>query len=400
MTPVTRLVLSNLAAQSADQLALAAVPIVAALWLGAGPGAIGALAAIQTLPFLLLSLPAGLLADRVSRRRLMTMAEAVRAFALALVPLAVWADRLTLWTLGAAGCIAAAGTVVYSVTAPALVPSLVTRQAIGHANARLELARSTAFAAGPALAGALIGWTGAGAAFAVAVLLSVMATTLLSGLPDGPAPVPSRTTIRRALQEGWRFSWSHTLIRPILLTAVAWNLSWFILQSVYVLYAIDRLEMDAAGIGTSLAMYGVGMMAGAITAPLAMRRVGFGWVIACGPLASVLAAALLTMTLIWPVRGLAYAAFTVFGAGPILWTVAQTTLRQAVTPGALLGRVSAIFMVASSGARPLGAAIGGLVGQVLGLEAAILLAAAGFVVQAVILMASTVPKLQALPSSS
>ena len=377
MNTLNRLVLSNLAAQCADQVAIAAIPIIAALWLGAGPGAAGALAAAQTLPFLLLSLPAGVLADRVSRRRLMVAAEALRAGALALVPLAAWAGSLSVWTLGAIGCLAATGTVVYSVTAPALVPSLVPRAAVGAANARLELARSTAFAAGPALAGSLIAWTGPSAAFAVATILSAAAAILLAGLPHGAAAPGPSIPVAQALREGWRFSWSHPLIRPILLTAVAWNLAWFVLQSVYVLYAVQRLGLDAAGIGTSLAMYGVGMVAGALAAPGIMRRLGFGWVIACGPLASVGAAALLLATLAWPRPGLAYAAFTLFGAGPILWTIAQTTLRQAVTPGALLGRVSAIFMVASSGARPIGALLGGITGQVFGLESAIALAAAG-----------------------
>ena len=78
----SRLAGANLAAQSAEQISLAAVPIVAVLALGAGPGEIGALATAQTLPFLLLSIPAGLLADRWSRRRLMVLAEGVRAVAL------------------------------------------------------------------------------------------------------------------------------------------------------------------------------------------------------------------------------------------------------------------------------------------------------------------------------
>ena len=72
---------SNLAAQSAEQLSLAAAPIMAVLMLGAGPGEIGMLAAVQSLPFLLLSIPFGLLADRTSRRRLMVAAEALRMLA-------------------------------------------------------------------------------------------------------------------------------------------------------------------------------------------------------------------------------------------------------------------------------------------------------------------------------
>ena len=113
-----RLIWSNLAAQSAEQVALAAVPIVAALWLGAGPAETGVLAAVQTLPFLLLSLPAGLLADRMARRPLMVAAEALRAASLFALPLLAWAGLLSIQALALLGFLSATGTVVYSVTAP------------------------------------------------------------------------------------------------------------------------------------------------------------------------------------------------------------------------------------------------------------------------------------------
>ena len=156
-----RLAWSNLAAQSAEQLSLAAVPIVAVLALGAGTGEIGALATVQTLPFLLLAIPLGLLADRASRRRLMAAAEALRALSLLALALAVVAGVLSIPLLAALGFIGAVGTVGFSVAAPALVPALVPHEALGRANGRIELARSAAYAAGPALAGALVAWAGA-----------------------------------------------------------------------------------------------------------------------------------------------------------------------------------------------------------------------------------------------
>ena len=157
---LNRLVASNLAAQSAEQLSLAAVPIVAVLALGAGPGEIGALATAQTLPFLLLSIPFGLWADRSSRRRLMAGCELLRGASLLGLLLAVLAGQLSLPLLAMLGFIGAVGTVGYSVAAPALLPALVPSAALAQANSRLELARSAAFAAGPALAGALVAWAG------------------------------------------------------------------------------------------------------------------------------------------------------------------------------------------------------------------------------------------------
>ncbi len=123
----SRLAWANLAAQSAEQISLAAVPIVAVLALGAGPGEIGALATAQTLPFLLLSIPAGLLADRWSRRRLMVLAEGVRALALLACCWPPRAGNCRSCCSPLLGFIGATGTVGFSVAAPALVPALVPR---------------------------------------------------------------------------------------------------------------------------------------------------------------------------------------------------------------------------------------------------------------------------------
>jgi MFS family permease len=140
--PFVALATSNLAAQSAEQLSLAAVPLVAVLALGAGPGEIGLLAAVQTLPFLLLSIPLGLLADRLSRRRLMVVAEGRRALSLLAMLAMVWSGHLSIAWLGVLGFAGAVGTVGFSVAAPALVPALVPRNLLARANGRIELAQA------------------------------------------------------------------------------------------------------------------------------------------------------------------------------------------------------------------------------------------------------------------
>src|ERR1700760_3121656 len=140
-----RLAWSNLAAQSAEQIALAAAPIVAVLMLGVGEGRTGLLQTALTLPFILFAIPAGLLADRISRRRLMAGAEALRAAALLGLLLLIAFKLLTLPLLAFAGFVAVCGTVVYSVAAPALVPSLVSPQLFPAAHARIEPGRTAAF---------------------------------------------------------------------------------------------------------------------------------------------------------------------------------------------------------------------------------------------------------------
>ena len=396
-----RLAWSNLAAQSAEQLSLAAVPLVAVLLLGAGPGEIGLLAALQTLPFLLLSIPLGLLADRVSRQRLMVAAEVLRAASLLGLLAMVLTGQLSIAGLALLGFAGAIGTVAFSVAAPALVPALVPREAMARANGRLELARSAAFAGGPALAGALVAWAGAPAAFVLAALLSAGAVALLLRLSEPQRMQAPRRHALLEIRDGAQFVWCHAYLRPMVLCGVIWNIAWFVLQAAYVPYAVRVLGLSAQGVGFTLAAYGAGMVVGAL---LASRLVAampfFGHAVQFGPAVSVLAAATMVATLLLPSGLLAGLSFFFFGFGPIVWTITTTTLRQSVTPGAMMGRVTSVFLAANAGARPIGAALGGVVGATWGEAACLVLALAGFGLQAALIIFSSLRRLQRLPAQA
>ncbi|WP_460481671.1 MFS transporter [Comamonas humi] len=391
---------SNLAAQSAEQLGLAAAPLIAVLALGAGAGGIGVLAALQTLPFLLLALPLGVLADRLPRRRLMLWGEGLRLASLLAMLLLLQTGTLGMGGLAALGFLGAVGTVGFSVSAPGLVPSLVPRELLARANARLELARSAAYAGGPAVAGALVSWAGASAAFVLAAMLSAGAIALLLRLqlPATEPTAPVRRHPLREMADGAGFVWRSALLRPILLTGVVFNLAWFVLQAAYVPYAIRTLGLDAAAVGTTLALYGAGMVAGALLSARIAAALPLGRAIQIGPVAGVLAAASLAATLVWPGAWLAGLCFALLGAGPMVWTITTTTLRQSMTPAPLLGRVSAVFLCANAGARPLGAALGAWIGAGWGEAACLLAALAGFLLQAVLILgAGSVSGLRRLP---
>jgi predicted MFS family arabinose efflux permease len=181
------------------------------------------------------------------------------------------------------GFVAVCGTVVYSVAAPALVPSLVRPAMLPAANARLELARTVAFAAGPALGGLLVGWIGARPAFGVAAALSVVAVVLLSGLREPrPSPRPRRHPWQE-IREGASFVFHHPLLRPVFVTQFIFNTAWFVILAVFVPYAVHHLGLSASGVGTTLAMYGVGMIVGALAATRIMRALPFGVVVGLGP---------------------------------------------------------------------------------------------------------------------
>lgn len=382
-----RLAWSNLAAQSAEQVALAAAPIAAVLLLGAGEGQTGLLQTVLTLPFVLFAIPAGLMADRLSRRKLMAGAEALRAAALLATLALIVLGWITLPLLAALGFVAVCGTVVYSVATPSLVPSLVPPQTLPAANARIELARTVAFTSGPALGGLLVGWIGAGPAFGFAAALSAIAVVLLARIHE-----PARLAVQRRhpgqeIREGAAFVFRHALLRPVFITQFIFGAAWFLILAVFVPYAFRHLGLSASGVGVTLAMYGVGMVMGALAATRIMRRLPFGTVIGLGPVTGFVASAVIALTTVFPTPLLAGLGFFLLGAGPILWVISTTTLRQSVTPPRLLGRVSAINIL-SYGARPVGAGVGALVGGLFGAEACLYLAVAVFAVQMLVILMS------------
>ncbi|WP_315798027.1 MULTISPECIES: MFS transporter [unclassified Bradyrhizobium] len=384
-----RLAWSNLTAQSAEQIALAAAPIVAVLALGVGEGATGLLQTALTAPFVLFAIPAGLLADRMPRRLLMALAETLRALALLAILIAFASGALTLPLLAALGFAAVCGTVAFSVAAPALVPSLVAPAQLASANARIELARTIAFATGPALGGILVGWIGGAPAFGCAAALSLIAAMCLAGIAE-PArvPVPRRHPLAD-IREGAAFVLHHPLLRPVFVTQFIFNTAHFLLLAVFVPYAVHRLGLSAGGVGTVLSMFGVGMVCGALLATRIMRRLPFGTVIGLGPVTGFAAALIMALTTFVPSPYLAALSFFLLGAGPILWVISTTTLRQSVTPAGLLGRVSAINIL-SYGARPLGSLLGAVVGGRYGADMCLYLVAAIFGLQALVILASPV----------
>jgi predicted MFS family arabinose efflux permease len=179
----------------------------------------------------------------------------------------------------------------------------------------------------------------------------------------------------------------HPLLRPVFITQFVFNTASFLVLAVFVPYAVRRLGLSATGVGATLAMYGVGMVVGALSATRVMRRLPFGTVVGLGPVTGLVAAIVLALTTWIPSPALAGLGFFLLGVGPILWVISTTTLRQAVTPPRLLGRVSAINIL-SYGARPVGAGLGALVGGLYGAETCLHLAVAIFGVQALVILAS------------
>ncbi|MEO1160626.1 MAG: MFS transporter, partial [Pseudomonadota bacterium] len=266
---------SNLLAQSAEQIALAAAPLVAVLVLGASVAEVGWLQVALTLPFLFFAIPAGLLADRMSKQRLMAYAEGLRAASLVTIMVLLFLEQLTLPLLAIVGLAGVCGTVVFTVAAPALVPSIVPSCLFGKANSRLELAATLAFMAGPAIGGALVGWTGAAAAFGLACALSIYATALLHRVEEPVRPPVVYKNPFVEIREGASFVFGHQHLAPIFATQFVFNAAFFVLMAVFVPYAVRNLNMSASEVGFVMSTLGAGMFLGAFGAPRVLHLLPF-----------------------------------------------------------------------------------------------------------------------------
>jgi predicted MFS family arabinose efflux permease len=224
----------------------------------------------------------------------------------------------------------------------------------------------------------------------------VIAVVLLSGIYEPTRTPPPRRHPLQEIREGASFVLHHALLRPVFVTQFIFNTAWFVMLAVFVPYAVRRFGLSASGIGTVLAMYGVGMVVGALVATRVMRRLAFGTVIGLGPVTGFAAAVVMALTTFIPTPWLAALSFFLLGVGPILWVISTTTLRQSVTPPRLLGRVSAINIM-SYGARPLGSALGAIVGGLFGAEACLYLAVAIFGAQALVILLSPAVSLARQP---
>jgi len=383
--------------QAADQIALAALPVTAILVMGAGPGLVGALVAAQTAAWLIVSLPAGVIVDRLPKRLVLIAALSLGLVGALGAIAAASLDNAVL--LGLAAFLASAGTVTFVLVQIGLVPELVPTAALPRANARIELARALAGTTAPFIVGFLATRVSPLAGYPLAALLAfgALACALTLRLDSAAPARGARPPLLAAIAEGARFVAGEPLLRAIGLCAIFWNFAFVALLAVFLPFALSRLGTDAAGAGFAQGLNGLGMIAGAVAAPFIFARVQPRAVLLFGPISSALGALILAVSP--EAGGLAAAglASALIGFGPMLWLVMQTSVRQIVTPPALMGRVTATIQVAIYGVRPLGALAGGTVAQVFGMEAAIGLVAAAFAASALVSVASPLARLATMP---
>lgn len=372
-----RLWLSLLASSLGAQIALMALPLTAAVLLGATPTQMGWLTAVEVAPFALFSLPSGVWLDRVRKLPVYIGGELLVAAALASLP-AAWAlGVLQMPVLYAVAFVVGCVTVTAGSATQIVLTQVVPRPRLVEAHARNALAGSTAELAGPPVAGALIRAFGAPLALLATALLLLVSVFVLRGLRiQETVPAGGHRPFWDALADGLRFVRSQRLLVAMALLVGGWELCHHTAFVVQILYATRELRLSEGQVGLCYVAAGVGTILASTAGHRLSSRVGVGACLLLG--IALTGAGWLQLALVPPGRW-GVAAFVLmllcFGAGAVLIFINFLALRQAATPAPLLGRMtSTMRWLILLPAAP-GALAGGWLGEHLGLRWA--LAAAG-----------------------
>jgi MFS family permease len=364
-----------------SEIAEIAIPLLAIVTLSASATEVGALRTAQFLPFLLATLPLGIVVDRFRRLPLMVGADLGRFALVAVIPVAVWAGFARIELLYAVVFAAGILTVLYQVADFAFLPEVVTRAQLVDANGKIAATQSANEIGGRGLGGVLI--EALSAPFAVAInavayLLSALNLRRMSIAEDRPGEGSGRTSWGE-ITAGLRAALRHRFIRPLLGEATTFNLFNEVFILGLMLFTVRELGMSAGLIGLIFTAGGVGSFVGAWFGSRLTGRFGYGRVLLVtlitGNTAPVFVMA--AGDRVGNTVALFTAVFAVMGIGIGIANVHGVSLRQTALDDRLRGRVNAAYRLISWGAIPIGATVGGFLADAAGARVAMAVGAAG-----------------------
>jgi predicted MFS family arabinose efflux permease len=363
-----------------DRVSELALPLIAITILGAGSIEVGVLTAAVWAPQLLSLLMGAWVDQQPHKRRLLILSDVLQGLAVASLPLVYWFGSLTLLQLVAVALVAGVGRTLAQTAYAPFFASLVSRDQYVEANSLLSTTRSGSFVAGPALGGALIQAFGAPVAMVVdAVSFGVSAhltgRVRVTERPPGDHP---ETLVRRAA-EGFRYLWRHPYMAASLRCCTTLNFFSFVAAALVVLYASRTLGLSAGAIGVAFGVGALGGLVGAVLAPRIARTIGAGRTIAVGAVLFSAPYALIPLAAGSDWTKAAVLAFVeaVGGFAIMLFDINLNALQTAVVHDDMRSRVSGAFSTVNYGIRPLGALVGGILGDVVGIGPTLVLAAVG-----------------------
>ncbi|MCU1372877.1 MAG: hypothetical protein JWO68_163, partial [Actinomycetia bacterium] len=387
-----------------SQVTMLAIPLIAITVVKASTFEVGLLSAVEFAPFIIVGLPAGVWVDRLPKRPLLIVADTGRLVALATIPLAYELDGVTMAQLYIVAFVVGVLTVVFDVAYQSYLPVLVERDQLVDGNAKLAVSESASTVVGPSVAGGLIDLIGAPlAVIADAASFGVSAVALLLVRRREPVvvrPAPEhRSGMRAEIAEGLGYVLRHRLLRPIACSTATSNLFSSMTAAVVTIYMVRSLDMSPGLIGVTLGLGNVGFVLGALLSGRISTRLGVGptivWSMAlCGFGFLLLPLATRSMPMPWLVAGNFLFAF----GGPV-YNIAQVSLRQAITPYRLQGRMNASMRFVVWGTMPIGSILGGILGTWLGLRPTLVIAGVGGTSAFLWVALSAVPSVQVIPEN-
>lgn len=365
-----------------DGVRLTALPLMAAE-ITRQPAQIAAIDLASTLPWFLFALLAGAFVDRVDRRHAMGAANIIRAILVGALALSVLADNATLVLLYVVAFLLGCAETVYDNANQAILPSLVRKDQLERANGRIWAAEFTTNQfAGPPL-GAFLFVTAAAAPFfldSASFLISALLVLSFSGSFKAPRDegLP-RTTMRSDIAEGLRWLWNHKLLRTLAMMLGTWNALNTAAFSIFVLFALEILDVTEVGYGILMSSLVVGSVAGSLSGSAVSRRLGPGTTLRVAVVSGAALVLVIGLTSNPYVVGVMFA---IEGFAATVWNVITVSMRQAIIPDRLLGRVNSVYRMFGWGSMPIGAALGGFLGTVFGLRAPYFVMAGGLALMA------------------
>ena len=354
-----------------SQVSLLALPTVAILVLGATPFQVGLLAACETLAFPVLGLVAGVYVDRLPRRPIMIACDVGRLLALASVPVAFALGVLSMPQLYAVALITGVGTVFFDVAYQSYLPALIPRADLIEGNTKLQVTGSVAQMAGPALGGFLIQLLGparAVAADAATFLVSVVSLAWIRRAEPPPAPAKEsgRGGFLAEMWEGIQVVFGNSTIWKIAGSTSTSNLGSNLFFAVFLIFLYRILHLSPGTVGVIFAAGAVGGLLGALTAAWIPRRIGLGPTLFVTMLVSGLSMILIPLAQYGFAIPLLFASMFVTSFVIPVYNINQVSLRQAIVPDRLQGRMNATVRTIIWGTNPIGAFIGGIIGSTYG----------------------------------
>jgi len=358
--------------QVGTQLSQLALPVLAVTVLHAGPREMGLLTAFETLAFLVVGLPAGAWVDRWHKKRVLMTGDVVRALAFGSLPLAWALGHLTLAQLYVVALVAGLATVFFDVAYQSYLPAIVDGDQMVDGNAKLQASQSVAQVAGPALGGALLRVVAAPALVAADAVSFALSAFFVRRIRHAETPPPreSRRPLRTEIAEGLSFVVRHPLLVRITACTSISNFASSAIQALFVLYALETLDLDTSTIGLVFSLAAVGGLVGAVVTSRVVKVVGEGRTIPVSAVLGGLAGFSTPLAALAPGR---LGATTMLAAGwlviwltVVVYNVTQVSFRQRLCPPALLGRMNASVRFIVWGSMPLGGLAGGFLGHAIG----------------------------------